>query len=121
MTDDPSCYGFVLGTGYWRESLVSSPVLWFIPSLFEQPAWKILFIVCATTTHLLSILGGVQVLRRKKSGLRFLLIGLFLSVASLYFYNVSLTGMSTSVQILWCVGFATVGYIALLQKKGYFS
>jgi uncharacterized membrane protein len=109
-----------LASAFWLVSGVSGliPILLSIPSFSQFPPSIMLFVSTAALSQILSLLGAVQLLRRKQSAINLLVLVFILGAATSIFSNASLANMSTSGIIIWLLAGVTVGYALLLKKKG---
>lgn len=109
-----------LASAFWLVSGILGliPILASISSPSQIPPSLLPFVFTALLSQILSVLGAIQLFRRKQSAIVLLVLVFVFGVAAYILINVSPLNMSTDAKIVWLVAAGTVGYALLLKKKG---
>jgi predicted tellurium resistance membrane protein TerC len=89
-----------------------------IPSLVQASALVLLFVVVSAVSHLLSLAGAVQLLRRRRSAIPLLLVVFVLYVGAQLYLSASPAKWDLFTICLIAVSGSTIGYAARLKRKG---
>ncbi|MEQ1589661.1 MAG: hypothetical protein ABL902_04830 [Gallionella sp.] len=109
-----------LAVGFWLFSGIAGliPILLVVPNLPEFPTDALLFVAAAALSQVLSLLGAIQLFRRKRSAILLLMLVFIVALVTLLLRHASPASMSTYSIIVWSIAGVTIGYAVLLKMRG---
>jgi len=109
-----------LSSGFWLISGLAGilQLIISIPHLTQASAFTLLFFAIAALSHLLSLVGAVQLFRQRRSAIPFIVVVFVLYIGALLLTSRSPAGWGLFSIFLLAISACTIGYALLLNRKG---